>query len=365
MGVSIHELALLFLEDIGPITVRNLVSYCGGAEAVFTEKRQHLLKIPGVGEHRSLLAGRDDALLKAEHELKLLQKYNLKAVFYLSDEYPQRLKGHPDSPILLTYTGDINLNADRMLAVVGTRTPTSYGRMKCEQLVGELTASGVTIVSGMAYGIDAIAHKASLDNGLPTIGVLGNGLPEVYPAEQRTIAKQMSGGKGALVSQFPCHAKPDREHFPMRNKTVAYMTDATLVIESRASGGSMITANFAFHNHRELFALPGRSIDQTSEGCNKLIKANMAQLIVAGSDILKSMNWEQPKQLPKQKKLPLNLNEQDIGLVKLIEENPEIHIDALAAQSGLTNSNLAASLLQLEIDGVIKQTAGKRYMLTS
>ena len=365
MPAGLYEIALLFLKDIGPVTVRNLVSYCGGVEAVFKEKKQYLLKIPGIGQHRSSIMDRDEALKIAEKEIELIQKNKLKTLFYLDDDFPHRLKAHADSPILLIYRGEAILNADRMLAIVGTRTPTAYGRMKCEQIIRELSSSGVTVVSGMAYGIDAAAHKASLDVGLPTIGVLGNGLPEVYPQDQHALSKNMLAKNGALISQFPCHAKPDRENFPMRNKTVAYMTDATLVIESRASGGSMITANFAFHNHRDLFALPGRSIDQTSEGCNKLIKANMAQLVTEGNDILKSMNWEKPLKSAVQSKMLIDLGEDESKIIELIKKTPEIHIDQLTAHMQLSNSHLAAVLLQLELSGIIKQAAGKRYILAN
>jgi DNA processing protein len=364
MSTRLFEIALSFLDDIGPVTARSLVSYCGGVEAVFRESKQQLLKIPGVGEHRSKLANRDHALALAEKELELIEKFNLKTFFYLDEDYPHRLKSYQDSPILLYGKGTLNFNTDRLLAVVGTRKQTDYGRMKCEQIIEELRAAGVTIVSGLAYGIDAISHKASVKNRMPTIGVLGNGLPEIYPKSHASLVRSMLEHEGGLISQFHCHTMPDRENFPMRNKTVAYMTDATLVIESKASGGSMITANFAFHNFKELFALPGRSIDVSSEGCNKLIKANMAQLVTHGDDILKAMSWDIPqRQKAIQSTLFLELSDDEKTLVDIIRETPDIHIDQISIKSQLPNSIMISLLLHLELQGLIKQTVGKRYIM--
>lgn len=364
MNKKLYEIALSFLVDIGPVTARNLVSYCGSAEAVFVESESQLLKIPGVGKHRAAFAKRNDALELAKDELERIEKFNINTLFYLDDDYPHRLKAYPDSPIMLYTQGDMNLNHGRMLAVVGTRKPTEYGRMKCEQIIQELRPFGVTIVSGLAYGIDSIAHRSSVANAIPTIGVLGNGLPEIYPSQNKSLTTEMIAAGGGLISQVPCHSKPDRENFPMRNKTVAYMTDATLVIESKASGGSMITANFAFHNHKELFALPGRTIDLSSEGCNKLIKANMAQLVTCGEDIIKSMFWDvNNDKKAVQTSLLLDLTDDERVLVDFIRDTPDVHIDAILINSGLTNSMLATTLLQLELRGIVKQTVGKRYIL--
>ncbi len=364
MSAGLYEIALNLLKDIGPITARNLVSYCGGVEPIFRMSKNELLKIPGIGKHRSSLSGRDDALRDAEVELHQIEKYKLETYFYLDKDYSYRLKSHQDSPLILYSIGKTDFNKDRMLAVVGTRKPTEYGRMKCQQIIRDMRDSGVTIVSGLAYGIDAESHRASLSNGLATIGILGNGLPDIYPKQHRALADKMLKSNGGLISQFPCDASPDREHFPMRNKTVAYMTDATLVIESRATGGSMITANFAFHNHRELFALPGRSIDVSSEGCNKLIKANMAQLVTDGADILKSMNWDTKRsEKAIQSSLFLELSDDEQSIVNIIKESPDIHVDLLSTQSGISTALLSSFLLQLELKGLIKQSVGKRYIL--
>ena len=365
MSKKLYEIALSFLVDIGPVTARNLVSYCGSAEAVFTERQDLLLKIPGVGKHRASFSKRNDAIELAKDELAHIEKFNLKSLFYLDEDYPHRLKVYADSPIMLYTKGDMELNPARILAVVGTRKPTEYGRMKCEQIIQELRGTGITIVSGMAYGIDSIAHRASVANNIPTIGVLGNGLPEIYPSQNKLLATEMIEKGGGLISQVPCHTKPDRENFPMRNKTVSYMTDATLVIESKASGGSMITANFTFHNHKELFALPGRTIDVSSEGCNKLIKANMAQMVTCGEDIVKAMFWDiKSHKKAIQTSLLLELTTDEQLLVNIIQAEPQIHIDAIAIESKLSPAVLASNLLQLELRGILKQMVGKRYILT-
>jgi len=365
MSRKLHEIALSFLVDIGPVTARNLVSYCGSAQAVFEETTQRLLKIPGVGKHRAAFNDRSKALKRAESELKHLEKNNLNAHFYLDESYAERLKVYPDSPIILYTTEGVEFNHPRTLAIVGTRKPTDYGRMKCEQIVQELRKYDIAIVSGLAYGVDVIAHKTSVANGIPTIGVLGNGLPNVYPSTHNSIAKKMQSMGGGLVTQFSSEEKPDREHFPMRNKTVAYMTDATLVIESKASGGSMITANFAFHNHKDLFALPGRTIDTFSEGCNKLIKANLAQMVTCGEDIVKSMLWDIEKPKARQAELFHDLSDEESKIINSIQASPEIHVDKLAKEVGMNNAQLAAALLQLELKGLIRQSAGKRYLLAN
>ncbi len=363
MKDKIYQIALSFLTDIGAVTARKLVAYCGGADEVFKKSNTQLLKIPGIGKHRASFKNRDQALHQAEKELEIIDQNKLNVHFFLDENYPQRLKPHLDSPIIFYSRGSANLDDDRMLAVVGTRKPSSYGKAKCRQLIEDLANQNVTIVSGLAYGIDAIAHKSAVENNIKTIAVLGNGFPGIYPTAHNRLADEIVEKGGTVISQFPCFSGPDREHFPMRNRTVAYMTDGTLVIESKASGGSMITANFAFHNHKELFALPGRTIDKSSEGCNKLIKANMAQLITSGSDIIRAMFWDVDKKNTTQSRLPLGLTEIEELLIKRIMERPEIHIDDLASSTQLNNSELATALLQLELNGVIKQAAGKRYIL--
>lgn len=363
MPVSIHQLALTFLDSIGPVTARNLVSYCGSAEAIFQEKKSQLLKIPGIGPFRAGLENMDEALRLAEDELSLIERHGVQTFFYLDEHYPSRLKHFPDSPLVLYGRGHVSNHRPRTLAVVGTRKPTEYGKIKCRQLINELADTDVTILSGLAYGIDAIAHQASVQVGLKTIGVLGNGLPNIYPATNRKLVEHMIAGGGGVVSQFHINAKPDRECFPMRNRTVAYMADATLVIESQASGGSMITANFAFHNNRELFALPGRTTDPTSEGCLKLIKANMAQLVTCGEDIIKAMFWDVKKTAPKQQTLFADLEGDEKRLVDEITVTPQIHIDELADRVNLAGSKLASVLLQLELKRVIAQLPGKRFAI--
>jgi DNA processing protein len=359
----LYQLILNFAEGIGPVTARNLISYTGSVEAVFEESRNNLLRIPGVGPAIINKLRSKEIYKYAEEELAFAKKHNISILFYLDEAYPIRLRPYEHSPILLYKLGDADLDCDRTLAVVGTRKPTEYGRMKCMQILSDLANSGITVLSGLAYGIDGIAHAACIENDIPTVGVLGNGLQDIYPHHHRDLARKMIDKGGALISQFPFRAAPERERFPMRNRLVAAMSDATLVIESKSRGGSMITAGMAFELNKDVFALPGRAIDTVSGGCNLLIKRDMARLVETAEDLLSAMMWDDAAQNSnRQTELYFNLDETEQKIVSLIRENPEIHVDDLQYKNGSSTSELSMSLLQLELKGVVKQLAGKRYL---
>lgn len=362
---QLYQIALTLLPQVGPLTAKNLVSYCGSAEAVFKATRRELLKIPGIGTvvADSVLSASTFQL--AEKELDFIEKNGVDCVFYTDDRYPTRLKQCPDGPVLLFFKGSSVhlLNSERVVAIVGTRQPTDYGKAVCEEIVEGLKPYNPLIISGLAYGIDITAHRKSNMLDIPNIGVLGHGLGSIYPSQHRGIALKMIEN-GGLLSQYIHSAKPDREHFPMRNRIIAGMCDALIVIETAASGGSMISAQLASDYDRDLFAIPGKINDPKSAGCNYLIQNGRAQLVCSATDMAEAMFWEKDgRKSPRQTQLLLDLSAEEENLLKNIRESPEIAIDQLAVASQLPPGELASTLLGLEFKGAIRTLPGKRYIV--
>jgi DNA processing protein len=254
---ALHQVALTYVNRVGPAIAKLMVSYFGSAERIFTVPRSKLLSIPGITQNRIEQLNLNEALRKAEEELKFIEKNNIDVLFYTDPEYPKRLKNCNDSPILLYSKGNADLNARRIISIVGTRNATEYGRQLCRQLVEELQPYNVLIVSGLALGIDVCAHKECLKFDIPTIGVLGHGLDMVYPGQNRSVAEKMVEN-GGLLSEYPSGVVPDKGNFPERNRIVAGMADATVVIEASVKGGALITAEIANSYNRDVFTFPGR-----------------------------------------------------------------------------------------------------------
>ncbi|HEU4471324.1 MAG TPA: DNA-processing protein DprA [Flavisolibacter sp.] len=359
-----YRLALCLVPQIGDVQARILVQQLGSATAVFKCKTRELEKIEGIGAMRaqSIHAFRNFA--QAEAELQFISKNGVQPLFFTDEAYPRRLLHCPDAPALLFYKGKADLNASRMVAMVGTRSLTGYGKKMAESLVSSLAGFKVTIVSGLALGIDATAHRAAIDNKLPTIGVVAHGLDKIYPSDHVALARQVTES-GGLLSEFFSGTKPDRHHFPLRNRIVAGMTDATIVVETHVKGGSMITAKLANEYNRDVFAVPGRTNDKLSSGCNHLIQHNKAVLLCNGEQLAAMMGWtenERPVH-KKQKALFIELNEEEKRIVAFLEGNHSVHIDEINFGCGLSGSTIAAALLNLEIHGVIEGLPGKLYRL--
>ncbi len=362
----LHQIALTLVPQVGAVTAKTLVSYCGSAEAVFQAKRRELLKIPGVGPVLADGLQLAEPLRQAERELVFLEKNEVTALFYTHERYPVRLRQCHDSPAILFFKGssvDL-LNADRIVAIVGTRQPTDYGKALCEEIVEGLNPYNVLIVSGLAYGVDITAHKKATALNVANIGVLGQGLASIYPAQHRPTALKMMEN-GGLLTEYISDTKPDREHFPMRNRIIAGLCDALIVIESAVSGGSMISAELASGNEREVFALPGRAKDAKSTGCNLLIKSTRAKLLESAADLAAAMQWPEPGKVQAvQTQLFLDLSAAENRLLQLIRQTPDIPIDQLSLAAGLQPGELAALLLELEFKGAIRTLPGKRYRAT-
>jgi len=364
MEELIHKIALTLIPGIGSINGKNLVAYCGGVKAVFMEKKRLLMKIPGIGEQTVNAITSQNVFERAAQEIEFIEKYRIQPLFYLDQEYPSRLKHCSDGPLMLYYKGNAGLNSGKVVALVGTRSATEYGRDMCRKIIEGLADLDALIVSGLAYGIDTWAHKASMDNNLSTVGVLGHSLDRIYPYSNRSLAERMVG-KGGLISEFTSGTKPDRENFPKRNRIIAGMSDAIVVIEAGTRGGALITADIANSYDRDVFAVPGRVGDAHSEGCNNLIKTNRAALIQSASDIRYMLNWDQPAhlQLSAQRELFIEMSPEEEAIVSVLRSEGDQDIDSLLSKSSLLPSKAASALLKLEFEDIIRCLPGKVYRL--
>ncbi|MFO7977398.1 MAG: DNA-processing protein DprA [Bacteroidales bacterium] len=353
------------IPGVGGITGKKLISYCGGVEGVLREKQQNLLKIPGVGLQLARAITSHQLAEKAEKEIAFIEKHNIRPLFFLDKDYPARLKHCEDGPVLLFVKGNAELNAEKVVGVVGTRSVTEYGREKCEEVVRGLRTHGALVVSGLAYGVDACAHKAALDHSLLTAAVLGHGLDRIYPPLHNKLARRIID-QGALVTDFLTGTRPDRENFPRRNRIIAGLCDAVVIVEAASSGGALITANIANSYNRDVFAIPGRTSDPFSAGCNKLIKSNKAQLMETIADLEYIMGWDRESNRKNlQKPLFAELNADEEKMVGFLRNHPEAGIDFIVANAGYPTSKVNELLLNLEFKGVVKPLPGKLFKLAS
>lgn len=361
-----YVICLTLSPNIGDIKCKKLITACGSAEAVFKEKKHLLAKIQGVGSVAVESLSLNSVFKRAEEEVAFLKKFNIIPLLFTDKDYPQRLKHCEDSPVLLYVKGNVDFNLPKAIAVVGTRKSTAYGRKFCKELVYQLASPNLLIISGLALGIDGYAHSAALETNTPTVGVLAHGLDRIYPHSHRELAANMLKN-GAILSEFPVKTKPDRENFPRRNRIIAGMSDAVVVVEAGQTGGALITAEIANSYNRDVFALPGRVNDLYSKGCNRLIRNNKAALIESAEDIKYLMGWDEKKQNVNkniQQSLSLNLNDEEKIIVDLLELNGEISIDYLSLNANMPHSKIASILLNLEFQGIVKALPGKRFTLS-
>lgn len=361
---SLYEIALTLIPGVGVVTARNLLEHYGDAGSVFKATHSSLIRIPGIGARTASHILSRECQERAEHELAFVEKYHIKTLFFTSDDYPRRLRNCYDAPVLLYYKGNADLNASKIISIVGTRNATSYGKEITEQLIKDLSMPGILIVSGLAYGIDAAAHRGALKYDVPTVGVVGHGLDRIYPSQHRSLAEKMLS-KGGILTEFPSGTKPDRENFPRRNRIVAGLADATLVVEAAVNGGALITADLANSYNRDVFAFPGRINDRYSGGCNYLIKSNGAQLVTEANDILEMMEWKRPEDanVRKQLSLDLVLSKEEQQLVEILKQQEKVPVDELSRALDIPISKLSATLLSLEMQGIIVTLPGKLYSL--
>lgn len=365
-----HLIGLNLIEGVGPILAKRLVAYCGSPKEVFRQPVSQLSKIPGIGEIMAKVVSRSHHVLeKADEELQFCNQHRVAIITYLDETYPARLKFCDDSPTLLFLQGNTDLNAGRMVNVVGTREPSAYGKTFTEKLVEELAAFDLTIVSGMAYGIDITTHKACLQHKIPTIGVMAHGMDVIYPGAHSNVANKMVSGNGAILTEFMSGTGPDKENFPKRNRIVAGMCDATIVIETGVKGGSMITARLANDYSRDVFALPGSPFNEKSQGCNFLIKTNRAALFENASDIAQLMGWKTREKedtcVPAniQTRLMVDLTDDEKLVTGLLAENGKLMVDKISLRLDQPVSKVSVTLLNLEFKGAVRSLPGKMYEL--
>lgn len=360
-----YKIALTLIPHIGDVLAKKLIVYCGSAEQVFKEKRSTLEKIPGIGNVYARAVVNHDVFGRAEEEMRFLYKQGIQAIYYQDPAYPRRLAYCDDSPVMLYFKGQANLNAKKIISIVGTREATEYGKQNCDKLIRELAGHEITVVSGLAYGIDTYAHRAALEHQLPTICVLAHGLDTIYPSVNKSLAEKMLEC-GGWLSDFTSSTKPDRENFPRRNRIVAGISDATVVVESKARGGSLITAEIANSYNRDVFAFPGRTDEPHSEGCNKLIKQHKASLIQSAADLVYMLGWEHTKgsSAPIQKQLFIELKPDEERIINILKETNQLAIDDICLLSKLPMSSVSSLLLSLEFSGIVKSLPGKIYRLS-
>lgn len=361
----LYRVALTLIPGIGDTTAKKLIAYCGGAEAIFKQKKKQLTHIPDIGPKTAELIINQDVLQRAEEEVKFIIKNNITPIFFTDEAYPQRLKQCDDGPVLLYTQGNTNFNNRKVLSIVGTRKVTDYGTKITEQIVRGMAGTGCLIVSGLAYGVDITSHKAALKNNLPTVGIVAHGLDMLYPALHRKYLDRMIENGGGWATDFMKGTIPDRMNFPRRNRIIAGLADATLVIEAAEKSGTLITADLAHGYDRDVLAVPGNVDSEVSVGCNKLIRENKAALVTSAEDIIALLNWDSDTSKAKtvQSSLFIDLSPEEEALVKLLKTEGPTPIDIVGIKAGLPASKCSSLLFTLEFKGVVKALPGKVYEL--
>ena len=361
----IYEIALSLIPGIGSVLAKNLVAYVGGVEDVFLQSFQALRKIPGIGEVNARKIKNHQIFSKAEKELAYTEKNEIRILFYTGKNYPRRLKSCVDAPVVLYSKGNINLDEQRVVSIVGTRNATDYGKSVCDELIREFAERNnpVLVVSGLAYGIDIQAHKSALKYNIPTVGVVAHGLDKLYPSLHVDIARKMQEN-GGIVSDFSSETKIDPANFIRRNRIIAGLADATIVVESAEKGGALITADIASSYNRDVFAFPGRAGDVYSKGCNKLIRLSGANLIDGIDDLEFFMGWEnQPKGKVVQSALFIDLTPEEEKIVALLQKEKQLFIDQISGELKMPGSKISALLLNMEFKNLLVAMPGKMYKL--
>lgn len=359
----IRKIAFALTPGIGGRTGRAIIGACGGVEAAFREKKRALFRIEGVGRQLAANLKSPETMRRAEEEMKFIEKYSIRARFITDKDYPALLKSCIDAPLMLFEKGRDEWITRHSLAIVGTRSPSAYGTAMTGSIVRGFKDYEICIVSGLAYGVDTAAHMAALDSGLDTVAVLGHGLDRIYPDLNRKLAGRIVE-QGCLITEFPSRTKLNKDLFPRRNRIIAGLSEAVVVMESRKKGGGLITADIASSYNRDVFALPGRAGEPASEGPHFLIKTNRAGLVETADDIIYYMGWDKREQnAAVQKKIFNDLNDDELLVFRFIEEKKTVSVDEIFVHTEMQPSKVSAVLLKLEFEGMIKLLPGNRYSL--
>lgn len=367
----LYGIALSLLKGIGDANAKTLISYAGSAKQLFGMSTAKLQKINGIGpKTAAIFKDTKQAIQRAEKEMKFMQQHQIDVHFYYQKTYPKRLLNCVDAPLFIFSKGNVDFNKEKIVSVVGTRHCTEQGRAITEKLIADLAIHDITLVSGLAYGIDICAHKAALKYNMQNIAVLAHGLDRIYPFQHKNIADKLQEN-GAIISDFISQTNPDKQNFPSRNRIVAGMSDATIVVESAEEGGALITAEIANSYNRDVFAFPGRVDDKYSVGCLRLIKQNKAQLVCAAQDIIECMSWDIDVKKQNENKSSIqtqlfsDFNADEQKIINVLQAESKSSIDELYLKTALTPSNIATLLLSLELKGVVQMLPGKYYRLVN
>ncbi len=356
-----HLLALLQVEGVGDIMAKKLINHCGSAEAVFKTKTSQITSIDGVGSILIQNLKNKSVFEKAEQELQFIKSNEIKVEYFQDENYPDRLKHCIDGPVLLFTSGNIDLKNKKIISIVGTRQITSYGMEFCRKLIEDLAPLDPVIVSGFAYGVDIFAHQLAMEHNLQTIGVVAHGLNQIYPKTHKKYVAKMEQN-GGFMTEFWSSSHPEKENFVRRNRIVAGISEATIVIESADRGGSLITANIANDYNRDVFAVPGRTTDKYSQGCNNLIKTQKANLLTSAADLVYILNWDiESKTKPVQKQLFVTLEDDEQKVYDYLLKNGKELMDIIALRCDFPIYKISGMLLNMELKGVIRPLPGKLF----
>lgn len=359
----LYTLALLRTPNLGDISIKKLLNKIGSAEAVFNEKKSSLSKIDGIGLLRLKNLNPKIQLEEAEEELRFIEDRNIDCYYFRDKIYPEKLKHCIDGPILLFGRGNIDLENKKILSIVGTRKITSYGKNFCQELIEELSPLNPVIVSGLAYGVDICAHKAAIENGLQNIACLAHGLNQVYPKDHLKYIRSIEEN-GGLFTEFWSTDVFDRNNFLRRNRVIAGLSEATIVIESAEKGGSLVTADIANSYDREVFAVPGRTTDAQSRGCNNLIKQQKAHVLTSAADVIYHLGWQLKESTkPRQTQLFVELDAEEKLVYSFLKEKDKELLDVIALECNLPVYKIATILMNMELKGLVRPLPGKLFQL--
>ncbi|MDR3328450.1 MAG: DNA-processing protein DprA [Prevotellaceae bacterium] len=357
MDATLYAIALTFIKGIGPINAKGLIGHFESVQGIFDAKPADF---KGFNKNISVLLDKNiknQAIERAAKEIEFARKHNINIHCLLDESYPYRLRECEDSPIILYSLGDCDLNSGYFVAVIGTRNVTSYGKECCYKLIKELSANqqDATIISGLAYGVDSIAHKAALNENFHTIGVVAHGLDRLYPAQNKALARKIVDSGGAIVTEYPSETRIDAANFVKRNRIIAGLCDASVIVESAERGGALITAEAANTYNRDVFAFPGRCDDNFSQGCNNLIKTNQAQIITSADDIINAMGWK--KKTPEQQPLFTELTDEERKIVEILHKT-ELDANDLSKELKIPIQKMLSTLVVMELKGLVKSSRG-------
>lgn len=356
-----YLLALQKVESVGDILAKKLLAHFGNAKEIFQSRPSKLQSIEGIGSVLIRNLKDQTVFKKAEKELAFITSNAIDVFFYQSKNYPEKLKHCFDAPILLFASGNFDFNNRKIISIVGTRQATPYGGECCRKLISDLAPLNPVIVSGFAYGIDIIAHQAAMEHNLQTIGIIAHGLNQIYPKAHKKYVSRMQEN-GGFMTDFWSSSNPDRENFIRRNRIVAGISEATIVMESAEKGGSLITANMANDYNRDVFAFPGKASDKYSQGCNNLIKSQKAQLLTSAADLIYMLNWDlQTQKTSVQKRLFIELDKEEQTVYNYLQAKEKELMDVIALECNFPVHKISSLLLNMELKGVVRPLPGKLF----